>query len=44
MTKKELTPEEAWNKKFKRARTIINIIGIAIGVGFITAAIIILTK
>jgi hypothetical protein len=33
--------EKDWNEKFKRARRIINILGIIIGVGFIAAALII---
>ena len=33
--------EKEWNEKFKRARRIINILGIIVGVGFITAALII---
>lgn len=36
--------EQDWNKRYKRARTIIQIAGIVIGVAFLTAAIIILTK
>ena len=39
-TKRQSSSEEDWNKRFKRAKRIINIIGIVIGVGFLIACII----
>ena len=38
--KQKSSSEEDWNKRYSRARKIINIIGIVIGVGFLIAAII----
>ena len=42
--KQKSSSEEDWNKRYARARRIINIIGIAIGVGFLIAAICILSS
>ena len=42
--KQKSNSEEDWNKRYSRARRIINIIGIAIGVGFLIAAICILSS
>jgi len=39
-TKQKSHSEEDWNKRFRRARRIINILGIIIGAGFIIACII----